>query len=245
MANAPSNVSVFDHKQQCVTWAFVTDQRSRRWRETIIHTEWFSRIRSVFVLNSWLIILLYEKKNLFNFLVRLHWHQIIWLRLSPCKNICDTSRRWTPHHVYMALPECPWTASKQDKQQQNTLKQMLRCSLCTLEPTLTTARDGGNGGGGGGVAGLTFGLFGWLRLGLWAGARSAAPNMLLLCPPGGLVFCGWATVSGPPKIPLVFPPARKHDPNMTRVTEWQFYYQSLSDFIWSDPFDHPHNSRLS
>lgn len=25
---------------------------------------------------------------------------------------------------------------------------MLRCSLCTLEPTLTTARDGGNGGRG-------------------------------------------------------------------------------------------------
>lgn len=65
--------------------------------------------------------------------------------------------------------------------------------------------------------GLTFGLFGWLRLGLWTGALSAAPNMLLVGPPGGLVFCGWATVSGPPKISLVFPPMKKHNQNISRV----------------------------
>lgn len=49
---------------------------------------------------------------------------------------------------------------------------------------------GAGAGGSGPTLRLSFGLFGWLRLELWPGALSAAPNMLLLCPPGGLLFCG-------------------------------------------------------
>lgn len=52
----------------------------------------------------------------------------------------------------------------------------------------------------------TFGLFGWLRLGLCTGAFSGPPKMLLVCPPGGIFFCGWAGGPDSPKIPLVFPP---------------------------------------
>lgn len=37
---------------------------------------------------------------------------------------------------------------------------------------------------------LSFGLFGWLLLGLCTGAESAAPKMLLEDPPGGMGLCG-------------------------------------------------------
>lgn len=54
----------------------------------------------------------------------------------------------------------------------------------------------------------TLGLFGWPRAELWTGALSAAPNMLLVGPPGGTGLCGCAAASGDPNIPLLFPPTK-------------------------------------
>ena len=54
----------------------------------------------------------------------------------------------------------------------------------------------------------TFGLLGWPWF--WPDGLSAAPNMLLLCPPGGC-FCCRAGGSGSPNIPLLFPPTYDQD----------------------------------
>lgn len=73
----------------------------------------------------------------------------------------------------------------------------------------------------------TFGLFGWLRLGLWTGALSAAPNMLLVGPPGALVRWGWAEASGSPNIPLVFPPIQ----SITKTDVKPQYHNDLFHLI--------------
>lgn len=83
----------------------------------------------------------------------------------------------------------------------------------------------------------TFGLFGWLRLGLCTGAFSGPPKMLLVGPPGGTFFCGWAGGSDSPKIPLVFPPEwRDRNKCYTQVLRPNCKSNSKS---WSSPLSWP------
>lgn len=113
MAIAPRNISLFDHKQQCVTWVIVTARPNHRWRETIIQTERLTEL---------LVGVYFKKDNSFSYLITkmtFSFKSCIKYFYDPWQKQLWHFGGWALHRVCIARPgvsprlQVNWTNRKQ------------------------------------------------------------------------------------------------------------------------------------